>query len=250
MDLLVNYIKSIMIPFLSVWTLIFNIPETIYPLSLFCQFFSFIYVRDALIPAGLWTIHTTDGRFEMKFIEDTSTLFLLSWICLFNVWLTHFANKGVLPLTIINKSITPLSAVGIGFLFSLAIYYPVYVYRQIMPTVLLANIQRNFPLTIANLFMCLCGNMMEETLYRGYLARYLKSYGISMIRSVFIQGALFAVLHMYLAFTVTNAGVVVLFFTLYEGLLCAYAEYRYGVVTSTVAHGLAIFYFCMFSYRF
>lgn len=184
----------------------------------------------------------------MGFIEDSTVLCLLSIICLFNVGLTYFTNKQVLPLTPMKQSI--YSTIGIGIMFSMAIYYPVYVYRQLTPMVFMTNVANNFPLTLSNLFMCLSGNLMEEILYRGFLARYLKSYGLSMIRSIFIQGALFTILHMYLAFTVTNAGVVVLFFTFYEGLLCAYAEYKYGFLTSSIAHGLAIFYFCMFSYRF
>lgn len=248
MDLFIGYIRSILIPFLSIWTLVFNIPETIYPLSLFCQFFSFIFMRDALIPAKLWTILTTEGKFEMKFIENVPVLVLLSCLCMFNVWLTYFTNKTVLPLTFMKYDM--VRTIGLGIIFSVAIYYPVYVYRQISPMVLINNASNNFPLTVANLMMCLCGNFMEEILYRGYLARYLKSYGVSMIRSIFLQGALFTILHMYLAFTMTNAGVMVLFFTFYEGVLCAYCEYKYGVVASTIAHGLAIFYFSMFSYQF
>ena len=250
MEHFVTYFKSILIPFVGIWTLIFQIPEPIYPLSLFLQFFSFIYVRDALLPAGLWTIRAEleTGVFEMKFIEDIYALSALCVLCIFNAGLMYYTNKVVLPLKSMRIELLRNCAVGVGF--SLLIYYPVYLYRQLSPMVVLSNLQNNPPLSAAVLGICLCGNLVEEVLYRGFLARYLKSYGVSMLRSIFIQASMFAVLHMYLAFIVTDVGVPVLVFTFYEGLICAYLENRYGLAASTVAHGLAIFYFCMFTYSF
>ncbi|MDQ0087877.1 membrane protease YdiL (CAAX protease family) [Paenibacillus anaericanus] len=89
-------------------------------------------------------------------------------------------------------------------------------------------------------FIALCGNFMEETLFRGYAQGYFEKYS-SPIKAAVLSGILFAVGHIFLASTVTDLGMVLLGFTLYEGLICAFVRMKHGVLASTISHGMAIF---------
>lgn len=245
--LFINYIYRIIIPFSSIWSLILILPEQIYPLSLFCQFFSFIYLRDSLIPTKLWFINVKidENLFNFKFIEDSDILFILSILCLINGIIIYYINKNVLTVKILHTNIFNGIIVGIGF--SLLIYYPIYMIRQLPLNLFFENLFKNKILSLANICMCLFGNFVEEILYRGLLAKYLKSYGIETLRSYIIQAAFFTILHMYLAYLMTDIGIPILLFTFYEGFICAYIENKYGIFSSTIAHGLAIFYCSIFS---
>ena len=93
------------------------------------------------------------------------------------------------------------------------------------------------PLMIFTLF----GNLLEEVLFRGFLQNYLTSE-VGTKRSILLSGLLFAVGHTFLATSVTDLGIWVLIFTLYEGLVCAFLSEKYGLVSATLAHGLAILF--------
>jgi hypothetical protein len=55
------------------------------------------------------------------------------------------------------------------------------------------------------------------------------------------SGVVFAFCHIYLATTVTDAGVNLLAFTLWEGIIAGLVGAKGGVLASTVTHGGAIF---------
>ena len=98
----------------------------------------------------------------------------------------------------------------------------------------------HFGLWIVLLVFALCGNLLEEVLFRGMFQEYMHKY-VKPLHAIVLSGLLFAVGHTFLAITVTDLGLLVLVFTLVEGLMCAFINYRYGLLPATVTHGLAIF---------
>lgn len=103
------------------------------------------------------------------------------------------------------------------------------------------------PLQAVLLFFCLAGNFLEEFLFRGYFQGYLQTvYELKQLsthpfKRIFLSGMLFGFMHSFLATTVTNEGVAVILFTLFEGLIAAFIREKAGLLSSTLAHGLAIY---------
>ncbi len=92
----------------------------------------------------------------------------------------------------------------------------------------------------ALLFMALVGNFLEELLFRGFLQGYFEEH-MSGVRAAVLSGLLFAAAHIFLATTVTDLGWPVLLFVTVEGLACAFIYRSFGLVASTLTHGVAIF---------
>lgn len=92
----------------------------------------------------------------------------------------------------------------------------------------------------ALLFMALVGNFLEELLFRGFLQGYFEEH-LSGVRAAVLSGLLFAAAHIFLATTVTDLGWPVLLFVTVEGLACAFIYRSFGLVASTLTHGVAIF---------
>ncbi|WP_277245231.1 CPBP family intramembrane glutamic endopeptidase [Micrococcus terreus] len=96
----------------------------------------------------------------------------------------------------------------------------------------------------ALLLFALCGNLVEEVLFRGFLQRQVEdelSGRGARWRAVFVSSLAFGCAHLFLAFTVTGLGWPIVLFTLWEGLVCAVIALRHGVLGATVTHGVAIF---------
>ena len=241
MDSLISYIKLISIPFAAIWFVIFQLPDELHIISLFCQFFAFIITRDSMVPTGLWTI-TND--LDMHFINSPKILSVISALCLMDLVLMHFVNRKRYPISLVKVGNTTFGAVAIGACTSLVIFLPVMLYRQFTSHV--NDVVYDMPYLLGTLALCLCGNLVEEVLYRSYLADYLRSQKVAPIQSMLIQAYMFTILHCYLAFIVTDVGIMILLFTMYEGFICAYVEAYYGVLASAIAHGLAIFCISVF----
>ncbi len=227
-------------PFLLAWSVILLVPSTAFPFRLFFQMLIFIFARDAMIPTGLWTI-TRD--MQMKFTNDAPALIIIALLSLFCACLMYVVNKTYTPVTLFRSA--PIISICAGVIISLIICFPVYLLRKLQAV---DQIQSDLGagLVIANLGICLAGNITEEILYRSFLASYFKSIGISATRSMLLQASTFSVCHIYLAFVLTKSGLPVIVFTFYEGLLCAYLEHWHGLVSSSLAHGLAIFLITIF----
>ncbi|MFB9071658.1 type II CAAX prenyl endopeptidase Rce1 family protein [Citricoccus parietis] len=90
----------------------------------------------------------------------------------------------------------------------------------------------------------LCGNLVEEVLFRGFLQAHLEDNlpGRSgRWRAALLSALIFAAGHLFLAYNLTGVGWPLIAFTLFEGLVCAVIAMRHGVLGATVAHGGAIF---------
>lgn len=88
-------------------------------------------------------------------------------------------------------------------------------------------------------FMAFAGNFLDELLFRGFLQSHLESSS-GRVRAALISGLAFAAAHAFLASTVTDLCWPVLVFVLVEGLVCALVYLRWGLISSTIVHGLAI----------
>lgn len=90
----------------------------------------------------------------------------------------------------------------------------------------------------------LCGNLVEEVLFRGFLQAHLEDQlpgRTGRWRAALLSALIFAAGHLFLAYNLTGLGWPILAFTALEGLVCAVIALRHGVLGATVAHASAIF---------
>jgi membrane protease YdiL (CAAX protease family) len=90
------------------------------------------------------------------------------------------------------------------------------------------------------LAFALLGNLLEETLFRGYVLGLL-ALNMTRIEAGVASGLVFAFCHVYLATTVTAVGYPLLVFTLWEGTIAGVVGARSGVLPAALTHGGAIF---------
>jgi membrane protease YdiL (CAAX protease family) len=231
-DLLIRAIPASAVIGLTFWF----VPKSLTLLRVILLIFLFIVFRDAMTPVGIWTI-TSD--LQLRFVNDNLALIslaLFSFVgALGSSWLLpelkkhfiYFKKPAVmcvvagilgavlvaaLPLTFQARSLAPLPALA----------------AEALPALFL---------------LAVLGNFMEEVLFRVYFQGYLSEH-VSANRAALLSGLMFSVCHVFLAFTVTSAGPLLLVFTLYEGLICAFLMLRFGLVAATLAHGLGIFVVC------
>jgi hypothetical protein len=241
---LYNYLSVITIPFVILWIFINLLPDKAFPLKLFTQLLVFIFVRDSMITTGCWSIKS---NLEMKFIENPSFLYIVSVLCLCQTFLIYFVNCKYLQIVMTRTYISKNLLFGCGG--ALLIYLPVFIFKNVIGAK--HDSSFDFNLIFANLCIALTGNFTEEILFRSYLISYLKSLNttssisgdiISNTQCIMLSGLAFAAFHVYLAYIVTETGTMVIVFTLYEGIICALLESNQGLIASTVAHGIAIFF--------
>ena len=94
------------------------------------------------------------------------------------------------------------------------------------------------------LILCfsMIGNFYEELLFRGFLQGSLENLpGVTLTRAALTSGVAFAFAHVSLATATTDAGWVLLAFCLWEGMIAAFLHAQFGLISSVVAHGGAIF---------
>ena len=92
----------------------------------------------------------------------------------------------------------------------------------------------------AILVFALLGNLLEESLFRGYVYGWLAER-MPPIKAGISSGVVFAFCHVFLAITVTDIGYPLLVFTLWEGIIAGIVGAKGGVIPATVTHGGAIF---------
>ena len=231
----INYMELILPPFCFIWLFVVQLPQAAFPLRLAAQIFSFIFVRDSMISTRMWTIQTD---FTLAFLDDATSLFLVSISSVVMAGMIYITSKKSASIVLFRTS--PAVCFQTGILASFLVYSPVYFLKNHLGTP--STTINDFYLLLGNLSLALCGNLVEEMLFRSCLASYLKNYGITPYRSAFLQAYAFALFHLYLAYIVTNCGALLIVFTFWEGFICAVLQHRYGLLSSTLAHGLAIFY--------
>lgn len=208
---------------------------------IFLLILAFILVRDAMTPLGFWRFEASSVSRAVLWLRFTDNALLLGAFGITSLFLT-------LAVLRLNPELARLVRWGriqspatwaLGVLGAAVIVVPVMAPHLFIP---LQHRGGDFPREVlpALLVMALFGNLMEEVLFRGFLqGHYEALYGET--RALLLSGVMFAAGHVFLASTVTNVGLPILLFTLYEGLICAWIRNRTGVFASTLSHGLAIF---------
>lgn len=207
-------------------------------LDTFVLLLGFVLVRDAMTPAGFWTFGVTDGVVPwLRFVDDPLVLLVLGS--------SSLAVTGLLVWTLsdlreyLEWGHLDWQTVLFGLAGAVIIVAPLVAVYQFVPVGERGgSVARSMLPTI--LWMSMTGNLAEEVLFRGHLQGYLETI-VGPVRAVLGSALFFAAGHVYLATTVTNLGPVLVAFTLYEGVVCAYVRMHRGIWPAAIAHGVTIF---------
>lgn len=201
--------------------------------------FGFVLMRDAMTPIQFWNFGVTNNIVWLRFIDDAIILLFLAVVSLVLALFINFVNpqlaQSVTWFANKGKSVSMLIGISMGVIAALPFVAP-YFFTDIKLRGGEVKVSLLFPLLLLAIF----GNFLEELLFRGYMQEYLKTR-YTTVKTIFISGLFFAFGHVFLAITVTNLGALVIIFTLWEGLLCAFIYHRYGLIPATFTHGIAIF---------
>ncbi|WP_273820857.1 CPBP family intramembrane glutamic endopeptidase [Pseudomonas asplenii] len=207
------------------------VPGTQPALRMMILLLTFVLLRDAMTPLGLWSL---SGDLQIGFIANPFVLTVLGGLSLGLVALLAWRVPSLWQRVVWfrgNRIAGPVLGVAIGCLIGL----PLRLYQGIEPAAI-AGYWSWFP---AMLVLAYGANALEEVLFRGFLQGYLEQQ-VSLLRAALISAVAFSACHAFLALTVTQLGWPVLLFTLLEGLACALVRMRHGVLASTATHGTAI----------
>ncbi len=89
-------------------------------------------------------------------------------------------------------------------------------------------------------FFSLAEGTLEEVLFRGYLTGLL-ARGTNPKNARFLSTVLFTLCHVELAVLLSRAGLQLLLFVFWQGLVASYARSRSGLVASSLAHAMGLF---------
>lgn len=200
--------------------------------------FAFLLMRDAMTPAGFWKFGIAPGTIWIRFAESGTLLIIMGFLSLLMTLSILIVNRRM------NRYIRwlgkkPALSVAVGILGALAVAAP-FLFTSSFLTIEERGWAVAGQLLPPLLFFALSGNLLEEVLFRGYMQGYFEERG-GPFRAAILSGLWFAVGHIFLAATVTDLGILVLVFTLYEGIVCGLVRMKHGVAASTLTHGLAIF---------
>ncbi|OLS64269.1 CPBP family intramembrane glutamic endopeptidase [Pseudomonas putida] len=189
---------------------------------------TFILLRDAMTPTGLWAL---DGQVRIGFIANPLVLAALGLMSLGLIAALQRLAPELCRLIVWRKGHLP-TGLALGLLAGCAIGLPLRLYQ--------GTEFSGFTLWFVGLLvLAYGGNALEEVLFRGVLQGYLEQHA-SPLRAALGSALAFAACHVFLAYTVTQAGWSVLLFTSLEGVTCALLRLRYGVIPAVAAHGTAI----------
>lgn len=239
MSLLFEYSIRILPGLILLCSIYFLLPKNQTLFNLFLYTFGFILMRDAMIPLGLWEFGVNGTVIWLRFIESPFILLTLGAFSLF-LSILLYINSGKLRDSIEWFSSSKTSALLLSPLMALVVVFPFILPYLSVPV---ADRGGTVPLHLlpALLIFALLGNFLEELLFRGFLQNYLEQQKVKKIKRILLSGLLFSMGHIFLALTVTDLGIMILLFTFWEGIICAIMHEKYGLVSATLTHGLAIF---------
>ena len=206
-------------------------------LRIVCYIALFILSRDAMTPLGLWSFGG-QGFFWIRLHDNPYFLITFGIVCLGIALAIYFLDRDNRSLVkwLKGRWYFGLLWGAFGALVVVAPFVMIYRYTPIdtrggaVP----------FSLLPAILALALLGNLLEELLFRGYVYGEL-SRKMAPLAAAVASGVVFSFCHIYLATTVTNVGYPLLVFTLWEGTIAGIIGSKYGVLSSTLTHGGAIF---------
>jgi membrane protease YdiL (CAAX protease family) len=199
----------------------------------------FIFGRDAMTALGLWSLGD-EGFLWIRWSDDPMALLLLGTTSIGIVILMQAISPDLGKLIKWfegNKLIGSL----VGIAGAVVIFLPwIFIYRGVP----IESRGGLVPLSVLPfiLWVCLAGNLNEEVLFRGYLYGWLtEKEEIKPVVAAVITGVFFAFGHTFLAYNVTDVGISVLIYALWEGVIAGLVRSKYGVIPATLTHGLAVF---------
>lgn len=83
------------------------------------------------------------------------------------------------------------------------------------------------------------GNLTEDVLVRGYFQGYVGTF-LSPVRAAVASGLFYCFCHLFIALQITDFGVPLLIFALFDGLVCAFVRMKAGLIPAAVSHGMGI----------
>lgn len=208
-------------------------------LKIFIYILLFVVLRDVMTPLGWWSFGT-EAVFWLRVNLSPSLLCFVGAVSVAIVALINVADRDLSALIVYRKLAWP-KTLAIGLLGAILIAAPLLILYTFVPLAVRGGQTPDELLFIlALLFFCLAANFYEETLFRGYFQGYMESV-CSPLRAALLSGALFGLAHSFLAITVSNAGLGVIAFTLYEGIIAGLVRMKAGLFAATLAHGVGIF---------
>lgn len=238
--IVVQYLLMLL-PGLVLATVLFLFLRKAHPVfHLFLFITVFIFTRDAMTPMGLWSIGN-ESFLWIRFIEDPIILIVLSLSSIGFVFLMQILSPELaerLKWFEGNKVRGLLIGVAGAFIAALPLLL-VYTFGMSIE-----NRGGSVPLQLLPyiLFLTLSGNLYEEVLFRGYLYGWLTGKEkMKPVIAALVSGVFFSFGHVFLAYNVTDVGISILVFALWEGCLAGLVRSRYGVIPAVMTHGLAVF---------
>lgn len=206
--------------------------------KIFLLIMGFILIRDAMTPMGFWQFGLTNSVVRLRFTDDQFILLGLSTVSLILTLVIVYVNRSMKHF-LYWRGRSLIQSILAGLVGSFVVLVPfLFLYQYIDISIRGGLVVTSLLLPL--LLMSLVGNFMEEVLFRGYLQGYFQK-SMENWRAIILSGLFFSAGHIFLASTITDLGVAILLFTLYEGLTCAFVRMKYGILSSTLTHGLTIF---------
>jgi membrane protease YdiL (CAAX protease family) len=197
----------------------------------------FVLLRDAMTPLGLWSFGT-QGFFWIRLASDTGFLAVFGCSCLGLALGLYYLDRDNRPLVQWIRGSVPVGffwGIG-GMILVVAPLAAIYQFTAIE--------FRGGPVPYhvlpAILVFALLGNLLEETLFRGYVFGSLAEQMTPLMAGI-SSGVVFAFCHIFLASTVSGIGFPLLAFTMWEGIIAGIVGSKSGVLFSTITHGGTIF---------
>jgi membrane protease YdiL (CAAX protease family) len=236
---LIQYNLLILPGLLMVASFLVVIPRSLHPFRIMAYIFLFLLMRDAMTPMKFWFLGT-EGFFWMRFRDDALLLLIFATFGPLLVLMMNTIDKDLKALLIWFKG-DRFKGICVGIAGAGAAVLPLFTVYLFVPIEQRGG-EVSADLIAPILLLALLGNFLEEVLFRGYFQGYLEQkVGMSPIRAALASGVGFAFGHIFLAVNVTDAGINLLLFALYEGVLAGLVRMRFGVIPATLTHGLAVF---------
>ncbi|MBN2078445.1 MAG: CPBP family intramembrane metalloprotease [Spirochaetes bacterium] len=235
---IIDYILRIIPGFVLFTIFIIMVPRGMKGLRIMGYIMLFILVRDAMTPLGFWSFGTGEG-FWIRFAPNGPLLALLgisSVALALGIYFYEGGMRSMIQWFSRGKCIGAVAGIASAFLITaplLVMYLGVPMESRGGP----------FPVSLipALIAMTMGGNLYEELLFRGYFQGYLLENNMGPAPAAFLSGIAFGFGHVFLASTVTSAGLPLLLFATWEGIILGFVRMRYGVIPAALGHGGAIF---------